>query len=227
MTLARMLAAAAARQPEATAIVDGERRQSYGAWQTEIQALAGGLGAMGLGPGDHLVAVLANRSETASLYWACQMLGVIFTPFNWRGSAADMAYVLADADAKAVVYEQRSAAAMVAAVAEVGFPAEMLVDLDGAGPGIAFADLKKDQQKQVESVMRTLLEPFRKEDADEVMQVIKANGGMEQLHLAFYGDGRNRDEARWHFWRLEGPGFIWNYRVLPHVHCYVNIVSRA
>ena len=28
------------------------------------------------------------------------------------------------------------------------------------------------------------------------------------------------------FWRLEGPGFVWNYRVLPHVHTYVNISSK-
>ena len=21
-------------------------------------------------------------------------------------------------------------------------------------------------------------------------------------------------------------GFVWNYRVLPHVHCYVNIAAR-
>jgi hypothetical protein len=34
------------------------------------------------------------------------------------------------------------------------------------------------------------------------------------------------DQERWHFWRLEGPGFVWNYRVLPHVHCYVNISSK-
>ena len=120
MTLARMFAAAAARQPEAIAIVDGDQRLSYGAWQAEIRQLAGGLCAMGLGPDDHLVAVLTNRSEMASLYWACQTLGVIFTPFNWRASAADMAHVLADADAKVVVYEQRSAAAMLSAVAEVG-----------------------------------------------------------------------------------------------------------
>ena len=25
------------------------------------------------------------------------------------------------------------------------------------------------------------------------------------------------------FWRLEGPGFVWNFRVLPHVHTFVNI----
>jgi len=98
---------------------------------------------------------------------------------------------------------------------------------DAPKPGIAFAELHKDQQKLVETVMRELLGPFRKEDGDEVMQIIKANGGMEKIHLAFYEDRRMKDKQRWHFWRLEGPGFIWNYRVLPHVHCYVNIVERA
>ncbi len=95
-------------------------------------------------------------------------------------------------------------------------------------PGIAYSDLSDDQQGLVEKVMRTLLAPFRKEDGDEVLSVIKANGGMEKIHLAFYKDRRSNEETvRWHFWRLEGPGFIWNYRVLPHVHCYVNITSNV
>ena len=91
-------------------------------------------------------------------------------------------------------------------------------------PGISYADLTGDQRELVAKVMRTLLNPFRKEDGDEVMELIKANGGMEQLHLAFYSD-RGRESGKWHYWRLEGPGFIWNFRVLPHVHCYVNIVA--
>ena len=33
------------------------------------------------------------------------------------------------------------------------------------------------------------------------------------------------ENVRWHFWRLEAPGFVWNFRVLPHVHCYVNIAN--
>ena len=95
-----------------------------------------------------------------------------------------------------------------------------------ARPGIAFQALQDDQQKLVASVMRTLLSPFRQEDAREVMQIVEANGGMKQIHLAFYKDRRSTDDqVRWNYWRLEGPGFIWNYRVLPHVHCYVNIVN--
>jgi hypothetical protein len=94
-------------------------------------------------------------------------------------------------------------------------------------PGIRYAELTQDQRELVETVMRTVLSPYRKEDADEVMAIIKATGGMDKIHLAFYEDSRMNDREPWHFWRLEGPGFVWNYRVLPHVHTYVNISSKV
>ena len=57
------------------------------------------------------------------------------------------------------------------------------------------------------------------------MELVRRNGGMDQIRLGFF---RNASAAagQWNFWRLEGPGFIWNYRILPHVHCYVNIARR-
>lgn len=93
-------------------------------------------------------------------------------------------------------------------------------------PGLGIKDLTKDQMTLVEKAMRDILSPYRKEDADEVMQIIKTNGGMEKIHIAFYEDAAQNDRQRWHFWRLEGHGFVWNYRVLPHVHTYVNISSN-
>jgi Protein of unknown function (DUF3500) len=90
-------------------------------------------------------------------------------------------------------------------------------------PGLASGDLTSDQRRLVESVMRDLLSPFRREDADEVMDIVRRTGGLERIHVAFYRDRNSTDNARWNFWRLEGPGFVWNYRVLPHVHCYVNV----
>jgi len=93
-------------------------------------------------------------------------------------------------------------------------------------PGVAYADLSEDQQALVEKVMRQVLSPYRKEDADEVMQIVKKNGGMEKIQLAFYKDAGGKKNEPWSFWRLEGPGFVWNYRVLPHVHTYVNISAR-
>jgi hypothetical protein len=101
---------------------------------------------------------------------------------------------------------------------------------DEARPGILYKDLSKDQQALVAKVMREVLSPFRKEDGDEVMQVIEKTGGMEKIHLAFYADTKpktgKKEKDAWSFWRLEGPGFVWNYRVLDHVHTYVNISSK-
>jgi len=93
-------------------------------------------------------------------------------------------------------------------------------------PGIAYADLTADQRTLVQAVMRDVLAPYRKEDVDEVMDIIRRNGGMERIQLAFYAENNRGADEPWSFWRLEGPGFVWNYRVLPHVHTYVNISSR-
>jgi hypothetical protein len=93
-------------------------------------------------------------------------------------------------------------------------------------PGISAGELNRAQKQLVETVMRTVLSPYRREDADEVMEIIRRNGGLERLHLAFYRERDADAKTRWHFWRLEGPGFVWNYRVLPHVHTYVNISSQ-
>jgi hypothetical protein len=93
--------------------------------------------------------------------------------------------------------------------------------------GLAYRDMSNDQKTLVQTVMRNLLDPFRAEDGDEVMELIRRNGGMDQIHLGFFRDANSQFPAgQWNFWRLEGPGFVWNYRVLDHVHCFVNIARR-
>src|SRR5262249_13599416 len=65
--------------------------------------------------------------------------GIIITPLNWRASADDLDFCLADADARAVVYEEVSAAAVAAANEAQRLPRIAV----GAAPGgeIAFASL--------------------------------------------------------------------------------------
>lgn len=92
-------------------------------------------------------------------------------------------------------------------------------------PGMAVRDLSADQRGLIETVMRDLLSPYRREDADEVMELVRRNGGMERLHLGFFRDAGTPAD-KWTFWRLEGPGFVWNFRVLPHVHTFVNIARQ-
>jgi hypothetical protein len=94
-------------------------------------------------------------------------------------------------------------------------------------PGLPYADLTPPQRSLVKVVMANILSPFRREDTEEVLSIVQRNHALERMHLAFYRDRGSNNNQRWHFWRLEGPGFVWNYRILPHVHCYVNIAARA
>ncbi len=97
---------------------------------------------------------------------------------------------------------------------------------DAKVPGLAFGDMTKEQKELTQKVMLELVAPYRKEDGDEVMEIIKANGGMEKLSMAFYEEGKRNEKEPWSYWRLEGPGFVWSFRSLPHVHTFVNITSK-
>jgi hypothetical protein len=95
-----------------------------------------------------------------------------------------------------------------------------------AVPGLSFKDMSKDQQALTLALMKELVSPYRKEDGDEVLELIKATGGMEKVSMAFYEEGKPSEKEPWSFWRLEGPGFVWSYRALPHVHTFVHVNSK-
>jgi 2-furoate---CoA ligase len=104
--------ASVARDPQALAIVDGATRLSYRDWYRQISALVAAFDTLGLAPGDHLVTALQNRCEAATIHWASQFAGVIITPLNWRSTADEIDFCVADAEAKAIVYERVSAEAV-------------------------------------------------------------------------------------------------------------------
>jgi hypothetical protein len=98
---------------------------------------------------------------------------------------------------------------------------------DGKFPGIAVSELSSDQQQLVEATLKVLLAPYRPEDADEVMAIVKADGGPGKLHMAFYQtDDLDKDKV-WDIWRVEGPSFVWHFRGAPHVHAYINIAAKS
>jgi 2-furoate---CoA ligase len=142
MDLGTAFAFACARRPDAEAFVEPGRRRTYAAWLNEIRAVAGGLRRLGLSAGDHLVVVMRNRFEMATLYWASQLLGLIFTPVSWRASPEEIAYCLADADAVAAAYDGATKDAVPQAAAGLGLdPRRLIVAADGVGDGMRFDDL--------------------------------------------------------------------------------------
>jgi len=103
------------RSPTALAIVDGAKRLTYAEWGAEIAALVCGLRSLGLIPGDRALVVMQNRYEMATLHWACQFMGLVITPLNWRAKPEEVGYCIRDAQVKAVFYEAISEEAVLSA----------------------------------------------------------------------------------------------------------------
>ena len=97
----------------------------------------------------------------------------------------------------------------------------------GRFQGIAVGELSSDQQELVESVIKVILAPYRKDDVDEALEHLKTGGGLKELHLSFYKEGDLNNDEVWDVWRVEGPTFVSYFRGAPHVHAYINIGQKA
>ena len=107
-------------------------------------------------------------------------------------------------------------------------PHEAAVEFQGVNadyPGIPITELSHDQRGELQKVLLSLLEPYRKEDQDEAMECLQRQGGLDKCSLAFYSDGDIGDDKEWDNWRIEGPAFVWYFRGEPHVHVWVNVAD--
>jgi 2-furoate---CoA ligase len=122
LDLGRSFLASVERSPDQLALVDGDLRLTYGEWFGRVAAVAGGLQEIGVQRGDHLVALLQNRWEMATLHWACQFAGIIVTPLNWRAKPDEIDYCAGDANARAIVFQDVSADAVRDSLVAQGLP---------------------------------------------------------------------------------------------------------
>lgn len=132
LDLGRTFLQSVERRPGASALVDGDLRLSYAEWLPRIGSLARALHGLGLRKGDHLLAVMQNRWEMATLHWACQFAGIIITPLNWRAKPDEVEYCLEDSGAKTLVFDASSAAAVSEAPRAAKLP-RIAVGIDIAG----------------------------------------------------------------------------------------------
>lgn len=125
-----------------TALVDGALRLTWSEWARVVGGVQRGLAALGLRPGDHVLAVLQNRHEAATLHWACQFAGLVITPLNWRAKPEELDYALCDSGARLLVYEAASQEAVAQAVLARTAMRVVVGDVDSDDPrfGQVFAE---------------------------------------------------------------------------------------
>lgn len=95
----------AARVPDRPAIIDGPtgRTYTYGQLSGAIRALAGGLQARGLGPGDTIALMSPNIPEFAIVFHCAAVAGVAVSTINPTYTAEEVAFQLRDSQSVLVI----------------------------------------------------------------------------------------------------------------------------
>jgi len=110
VTLGEAMVEAATRHPDVPLHffgTGGERRTTLGEVHAQGRELAGSFYAMGLRPGDTIAMQMPNGLENAALFQAAAMLGCTILPIVHIYGSHELAYILADSRAKALVIPDR------------------------------------------------------------------------------------------------------------------------
>ncbi len=113
LTLGQMVDRAAERFPTRDAVVFKGERVTYRELKRRADAFARGLLGLGLGPGDHVVLWMPNRVEWNVANLGIAKIGAVTVTCNSRYKAREVAYVLRQSDAKALIMVDRFAAASI------------------------------------------------------------------------------------------------------------------
>jgi len=109
-TVAGLLLQGADRAGDGAAWRYGDRSMSYPQLVQRVSRLAGGLAGLGLRPGDRVVLDLPNSPDLLELMWACFWGGHVVVPVNWHLHRNEVAFVIDDCAAAAILLAPETAA---------------------------------------------------------------------------------------------------------------------
>ncbi len=104
--LAEWIAGWARVRGDAPALDDPDRRLTYLELEARVARLAGHLADQGVERGDRVGILLANRTAYLEGLAAAARLGAIALPINTRLSPRELAYILGDAEPRALFFER-------------------------------------------------------------------------------------------------------------------------
>ncbi|OBH29616.1 long-chain fatty acid--CoA ligase [Mycobacterium sp. E342] len=92
-------------QPGATALRFLGKTVTWGELRDRVAALADALSRRGVGFGDRVMVLMLNRTEFVESVLAANMLGAIAVPLNFRLTAAEIAFLVQDCQARVMITE--------------------------------------------------------------------------------------------------------------------------
>ncbi len=132
LSLCSILAEPAARFPDRTAVLQGERRISYAHLWQQARRYAAALRELGVVAGDRVALLAPNIVEFPVAYYAIAALGAVVVPVHLLLNAEGIDYVLRDSGARVLVAAGTHEAVACAAAAAT----TTTVAVAGAGGGL-------------------------------------------------------------------------------------------
>ena len=111
-SLGDLLLQAADARPDHVAVVLPHRRATYAEIRDRAMDKALALQALGIGPGDHVGLLLPTGMDFVETMFAISLLGAVTVPINARYQPPELAYVVENADLKAVFTTDKIAEAV-------------------------------------------------------------------------------------------------------------------
>jgi long-chain acyl-CoA synthetase len=112
------------------AVVDASGAElTFGELYAKQNRTANALRALSLAAGDCVAALLWNQSQFLELALASAQIGTYFLPINWHLTAPEVAHILTDAEARALLADERVGSTAVAAAdqADLGHSGRLAV----------------------------------------------------------------------------------------------------
>ncbi|MGF7121733.1 AMP-binding protein [Rhodococcus sp. BE178] len=111
------LTRSAVRNPQALALVEGDRQLSYTEFNEHVNRVSHGLIDQGVEVGDAIALASENSIEFLATYYACAKIGAVCVPVNLGWRSDEVSHVLRDSGARILVVQAGLVPAMAAPAA--------------------------------------------------------------------------------------------------------------
>lgn len=135
LTVASMLLRSVERHGDREAIVYEGRRWTYASWNARVNRTAHALAELGVRPYDRVALFMRASEAIVTLYFACQKLGAVAVPVNFRLSTGEVSHVLQDSGARLLAYEDSLADTALAAAGRGKVNEFIVVEPEASRPG--------------------------------------------------------------------------------------------
>ena len=127
----------AARCPDREALVFGATRCSYRELHLQVERTAAALAACGISPGDRVLLMSPNSDAFVIAAYAALRAGAILVPANPRNAPPEVAHLVTDSGASAVLYAPEVEAVVAPGVAQSGMSPLLISLPELAGLAVA------------------------------------------------------------------------------------------